>query len=386
MVVTYDPNEGIFSVAFRLSNTVVPLCYRRVEFWFFLTLHAVIVVLRETGNLPRQFEDQDGHYGMPWKIAAILTGLLTFCIVFYTNLSFLRYDELYTLTRLLEVLAQNYAAELRLRLPGQKPCQRLALRYLLSSHVLFLFFQTGKASTELKRNLEELAHHSLLTRDESKFLLEYRGDPAFLLLHWCLESSREGLLILEQGKDLHRFTGHAFRYRNTQCQIQDTIELMMPFQYFHITSLMLAINLILWAYGMGCTESYLSTIIFFFALLIFMGMKELSDAFSDPFGEDEVDFPVFQWLNETLQSTVALLESQYDFLAEIDREQPALPSELFVGESPIEEDMPRSQRSGSYVESQRSARSGSARSGSQRSPSRQNSEGSDYQLLPTHDD
>lgn len=366
MVVIYDPHDGIFSVAFRVSSTVVPLCFRRFEFWVFLSSHLAIVVLRETGNLPPQFKDQDGLWGMPWKVAGVLTGLLTFCIVFYTNLSFLRYGKLYNLTRELECTAHNFAAELRMRVPGQKPFQRLALRYLLSSHVLFLFFQTTAASPDPKRNLEELAHHSMLTKEEARYLLEYRGDPTLLLVYWALESAQKGLEAVGAGKDTHRFTKQTHKFRNLQCEIQDTVELMMPFQYFHITSLMLAINLFLWAYGMGCTESYISTVIFFFALLIFMGMKELSDAFSDPFGDDEVDFPVFQWLNETMQSTVALLETQFDFASECDREQLQLPVELFTIDN-RRQDSARSDRSGSYVESV-------ARS-----------EGSEYQLLPTED-
>merc|ERR1712194_671806 len=51
--------------------------------------------------------------------------------------------------------------------------------------------------------------------------------------------------------------------------------------------------------------------VFFMAQLIFMGMMELASQLADPFGDDEVDFPIKKWLGHFFESAAVLLE--YDF-------------------------------------------------------------------------
>lgn len=80
--------------------------------------------------------------------------------------------------------------------------------------------------------------------------------------------------------------------------ITDMLSLPVPFQYFHLLSVMIIMNLALWAYSMGCSDSIFAPVVFFFSSLIFVGMMELSSELSDPFGQDEVDFPVQEWLQD----------------------------------------------------------------------------------------
>ncbi len=48
------------------------------------------------------------------------------------------------------------------------------------------------------------------------------------------------------------------------------------FQYSHLLSTMIVVKLVLWAYGMGLTDSAFAPIVYFFEALIFMGMMELT--------------------------------------------------------------------------------------------------------------
>merc|ERR1719469_1092892 len=59
---------------------------------------------------------------------------------------------------------------------------------------------------------------------------------------------------------------------------------------------------------MGCSDSVFAPVVFFFASLIFIGMMELSTELGDPFGADEVDFPVERWLQECVELLVELSE------------------------------------------------------------------------------
>merc|ERR1711879_182126 len=60
---------------------------------------------------------------------------------------------------------------------------------------------------------------------------------------------------------------------------------------------------------MGCTDSLLYSVVFVFAQIVFMGMAEVAAAFADPFGMDDVDFPVGVWLTQWLRLSVTCLES-----------------------------------------------------------------------------
>ena len=78
-------------------------------------------------------------------------------------------------------------------------------------------------------------------------------------------------------------------------QQEDVVQVLeppMPFQYFHIMNLMMFLNLMLWAYALGIEDSYFAPAIFMFVQLMFQGVRELCAGSSDPYGDDEVDFPL----------------------------------------------------------------------------------------------
>merc|ERR1719382_2384551 len=79
---------------------------------------------------------------------------------------------------------------------------------------------------------------------------------------------------------------------------------------------------------MGITESLFSPVGFFFAELIFCGMMELAGQMTDPFGKDEVDFPLNTWLASALDETSVITEYPYgstaDGWSEVARKCPPL--------------------------------------------------------------
>merc|ERR1712224_474590 len=95
---------------------------------------------------------------------------------------------------------------------------------------------------------------------------------------------------------LSAFYGTLYSVWNCQSQIHETLDLPMPFQYFHIMNLMLMLNLLLWAYSLGCQDSWFAPVIYMFVQLMFQGLRELSTALSDPYGSDEVDFQINDWI------------------------------------------------------------------------------------------
>merc|ERR1712151_664357 len=107
--------------------------------------------------------------------------------------------------------------------------------------------------------------------------------------------------------------------------VVQTMNWPMPFQYFHIMNLMLALNLVLWAYSLGCQDSYFAPLIYMFVQMMFQGIRELSTALSDPFGDDEVDFPVNDWMMALYARMYGILEDPYDVSAtDLDNVEPMM--------------------------------------------------------------
>merc|ERR1719359_493613 len=77
-------------------------------------------------------------------------------------------------------------------------------------------------------------------------------------------------------------------------------------------NLMLMLNLGLWAYAFGCEDSYIAPVIFMFVQLMFQGIRELSTGLADPYGDDEVDFPLNDWMTTLYVKVSALLEDTLD--------------------------------------------------------------------------
>merc|ERR1712076_130887 len=74
---------------------------------------------------------------------------------------------------------------------------------------------------------------------------------------------------------------------------------------------MVTMNLCLWAFQMGRSTSIFAPFIYFMSELIFIGMVELASQLSDPFGQDEVDFPINDWLSSYLETGVDFNEQDY---------------------------------------------------------------------------
>jgi len=142
---------------------------------------------------------------------------------------------------------------------------------------------------------QQLINQGLLHVEEKVWLEQFKGHAHSMVLDWALQVAGEALGA-NRNRHIRAFSQIANHIRKEQVQIEDAINMPMPFQYFHIMNLMLTINFTLWAYGMGMYWSYIASVIFVFSLLIFLGMKELSAALSDPFGDDVVDFPLNDWI------------------------------------------------------------------------------------------
>merc|ERR1719444_657115 len=83
----------------------------------------------------------------------------------------------------------------------------------------------------------------------------------------------------------------------------------IPFAYWHLMNLVFAMNFLSLSVLLAGFRAWMTIGPYAAALLVFMGLRECSNALADPFGEDTVDFPLAKYLDYTFDHSVCLLES-----------------------------------------------------------------------------
>mmetsp|Transcript_103046 Transcript_103046/g.291325 ORF Transcript_103046/g.291325 Transcript_103046/m.291325 type:complete len:366 (-) Transcript_103046:107-1204(-) len=308
MAIAYDPAAGYLITVFRLTNTAFPSVLRRFEFWLFLVLHLAVHFAYRNNYLPAATASKTAFF-MDWEDMKVVGAITTFFEVFYTNHCFSRYKVLYELVREMLGNLYDYCLQLRVYVPG--PSQEhahLASRQLIAAVLLFFYELNGMSSAEWG----ELVRQGLVRPEERDFLQGFAGQQRpLIMLQWSAEAAHAGQTAAKAPANVMKgLVDKLLACRGLQQEVIDTINLPIPFQYFHLLKAMIVINLLLWAYGMGVTDSVFAPFVFFFAALIFMGMMELAAQLSDPFGDDDVDFPVTEWLNEFVENTAMLMHCE----------------------------------------------------------------------------
>merc|ERR1712066_1041527 len=105
-----------------------------------------------------------------------------------------------------------------------------------------------------------------------------------IMLQWSLMVARQGCQKVQERSAPVHMSRLLVQLRTQQQDVTDSLKLPVPFQYFHLLSIMIVMNLLLWAYSMALTESFFAPVVFVFCSVIFIGMMELASQLADPFG------------------------------------------------------------------------------------------------------
>jgi len=321
--VPYDTEAGILSSAMQIRSTVIPLVIDGPEFWGLCLLNITVCILRHNGV----FNPDQYHVNLPWGLTSATGSLMTFFVCFYNKHVFERYNTVYDLTKFMEECCLQMVSSLRVN-GLEKEVQRKVAKLLLVSCFMFYFERTEGNSTDedahagLKVSKHEYAQmRKIDLMDEleihamQRFCRRYKEDalPSLLLQQWCMQIMRRATPDPTTRDDLLiGFDDKMYELRGAMSDVTNIMDLPMPFQYFHIMNMMLVLNLVLWAYALGCQDSYFAPMIYMFVQMMFQGIRELSTALSDPFGDDEVDFDINSWMKSLYTRILALLEDQYD--------------------------------------------------------------------------
>jgi predicted membrane chloride channel (bestrophin family) len=318
MVVKYDSSHGLFFTTLQYSHTIVPDVLRRCDFWLLLVVHGLLAGAFRTGWLLQRFpkfETEDSPYHISWNDIKVITGMTTFFEVFYTNQCFQRYLTLYNISNQMMSCCCEIVVLFRLHLgKDAKNYMRLGVRFALAS--TFLTFHEVHDSEVSQEEFQTLVEQGLLKPLEKEILQRYANQQhAQLLLYWAADVGKEGLAAAKAPNNAMKLIlTPLLALRANEQELLKVVALPIPFQYYHLLNAMVLINLFLWGYAMAICDSMFASLIYVMASIIFMGMLELADELVMPFGDDEVDFPVKDWLDNLLDLMEVLLNGNYESL------------------------------------------------------------------------
>jgi len=252
--------------------------------------------------------------------------VMVFFVTFYNDKCFERYQKLYPACCDFMENAQRLVQEMNVSLPWKDlHYHRIAVtKYLMAAvHEYFMIVCGGKLQPKA---WDELVKKGLLTKEECRLLEQFPGgESTFVLTSWVLFILRDALVQdcmwrqrpgmpkdWQPQQTVHIFNRHCSYVVELQRHCHRIGYMManpIPFAYYHLCNVILVFNIFLLATFSALYQSYASVFPFGVALLVYMGLREISTSLADPFGKDSVDFPVPDFLRYSFDNTVSLLLS-----------------------------------------------------------------------------
>lgn len=347
MVFNYDAGKfGTVWTLLKFQGTMLPMVLTKPIFYFLMVTHVIFLIV---GNVPALWKPEYQHVACPntnvvrcsylptleWTPVTVVTTLLTFFIVFYGNQCYGRMQMFYGHCVGLGGTCMNWACLVRNHFPDEPNVQWNAARLMLASmHIMYYTMNTsedGPSMSESEWNTVRSRH--LLNDAEISSLVAFGGYKPFLPLVWALAEVEDALLApvtnhrstlsgtgppdanMERFRVsdlLSDFRELSFAFRGHCGAITSWMNNPVPFPYFHGLTLLVLFDLLLISYTLVDLgfDPYFTALTFFFICLVFLGLREVAVAMSDPFGDDVTDFDLEKMLSGAYKNTVAILQDK----------------------------------------------------------------------------
>lgn len=330
---TYDVGAHGFMVVTLTSwkSTVLPYVLELPGFWLMFILHLAIWVSLQKGWL-HQYEhyfEANGAFSIDAGHTKIVSGFTVFFEVFYTGQCYTRYfamgnlvNDVFTNTHMFIMIFKAYLKDCNVNY-----C-RLISRWMRAAVLLhFHELQSGPTDSEY---WDRMCLLGVVRRDE-RAMLEGLNNTERLnkLLQWCMHTTHVAYNSVPKPPGPPCLAGmieHLAAWRRSQISLLQCHRMPVPYVYFHLLNAMVLVTCFLWAFAMAANPSYFGPIIYCLAALLCIGMLEVAKTLSDPFGDDQVDFPLADWFDMFMPAHSYLVEDSFPsgFLEVALREEKAI--------------------------------------------------------------
>ena len=333
----------LLTTVFSWRKSIIPDVLGKFDVWAATALHLILVALRE---LPFLFtslglDDNDRTWilaavEVEWGSLGMCTTLLVFTLCFFNSECNDRYRSLYSACAGMGGAIQEVGASLGADFADLPEHRWDVVRYLVASAMLvYNSVYDGMSSNvddwkvkeaEWKRLTTTEAEHvghpilyagkeivcpPLLTAEEVAQLRAYTGNKALLLHTWAIRVAGDGYTRCGVKPELSPALGGVgtsiLALRGHGSFITTTLALPVPFPYWHMLVLMSVVNYVFFALAFLSLRSWLSPIVMFFSVLLLSAIREVSVQLANPFGTDEIDFPVSKYITDLRANMASLI-------------------------------------------------------------------------------
>lgn len=312
MTYYYDPEQSSIRALLQWKKSSIRWVVQRPEFWLFLSFH-IFLVISARANIVDWVPS-----GEKWKVNGAFQYFTTFFLTFYNSNCYQRYEYLYPccMSVMDGVLLVVRELTVSFRSPDTWKHRLAATKYLLAGCYLFFF---GLAQETLSIDKwSEVVKKGLLTKHEAQMLMKYPGGDVVPVVNtWVMIVLVDALKKDSLWRQRSQRVAHIHNRLNflmvplmrAQGKAAETMAMPIPFAYWHLMNLVFSLNFFLLAFSLASYRNIMTIIPYAMALLTFMGLREVSNALADPFGEDSVDFPLEKYLDFTFDQSVCLLQA-----------------------------------------------------------------------------
>ena len=316
----YTLDKPLVTILCTFSISVLPRVLLRVELWAFTILHIIFFLLKREGIWVFDVGNSGGLWTIPLSMSAlgIPAGLMSLLLVFFNSQCFGRYMSFYGACTGMGGTVQELAQLSSAYVPAAAAVARWdACRYLLAS-VLIVYMK----ATDIARNRppkvdpedwerltmsEDAWVHgvaaalkttaaggvgmpALLDRREEALLKKCAGRESHVLQMWALETMRAAYQAGGAEHQMWRVEETVLTCRRHCAAIPNILDMPVPFPYYHLLCSLMFVNYFLFAITFLEMDSWLTPVALFLIIVTTTGVRELSSALANPFGDDEVDF------------------------------------------------------------------------------------------------
>jgi len=311
MTIYYDSGQPAIKTFIQMKNSAVEQAIKRPEFWMYFLLHIFLIYMAKLSPSVSWVQ-------IDWKAAAVLQYFTTFFLTFYNSHCYDRYEEMYPACMGVLDGVMNFTHELTISVKHKdlRNHRLQAVKYMLAATYLFFMGITGDSFTD--KEWEELVRKGLLTKQEAILLTRYPGPEVVPILttwamyivgdacdHDCMWGPRKQRVC-----HIHnRLNKHMEYFHHHSRRIAQLMAMPIPFAYWHLMNVVFAFNFLLISVMISGFREWTTILPYGCALLIFMGLREVSNALADPFGKDAVDFPLVKYLDHVFDDTICILHA-----------------------------------------------------------------------------
>lgn len=296
--------------------SILPNVLCRIEVWFFTGMHTALFVLKELDlwhiNGHHDYTDM-GYFTLSFGSIGISSGLMSLLLVFFNSQCYARYSALYgactgmagamqEIAQLTSaVLGEGYAAE-------RWDVCRYMLASVMTIYLKVVDLAANRAPSldpedwaRMDQSEEEWLGRSsdgvgarmpaLLRAEEVALLKRCAGKETQVLQMWALGTLRR--VYTRAGCSEQSYTAAedtVLRLRRSCAAVPNMLDQPVPFPYYHALVLLMMVNYAMYAVSFLQLNSYLTPVAMFMIVVTSTGVRELSSALANPFGDDEVDF------------------------------------------------------------------------------------------------